>query len=420
MNARIVCSILLTGLAAAAAHASETLSVVPDSAQALGIVGGRYANLSDASAVRVSPANIMQIQKSELLINAAMWNGDIRFTQNSGQSVQMNRPWVFPASMYFVQPIIDGRLSFGLGVSTPYGMAASYPQNMSAPLRYALPYSTSLLTVDITPAVAVKVTDNLSVAVGMDIMYADLKMRQFFPWGALVPGAQEGDIQVHGQGWGLGGYAGVNYTVAKRHRFALVGRLPVKVNLQGDFRSTSMPGVLAGAGFSPNSSFDSSMTFPGSISVGYGFDVTDRFTVGFDFKWSMNSSTHNLPLLIGSNQPLLGGATSAIFNWQNSIDVGTGMTYRLNESWVVRGGYLFSENSQPQASYTPVAPANDRHIFSLGVGWRGKTRGVDLTYAYVYNPTRVISGAASNPPGQYDGSYTHQWQVLSVSITQRF
>ena len=419
MKSRVIYFTLALGLSSVAVHAAETLSVVPDSAQALGIVGGRYANLSDASAVRVSPANIMQIQKSELLLNTAAWNGNISLMQNSGQNVKMNKPWVFPASMYFVQPIIDGRLSFGLGVSTPYGMAASYPQNMSGGIRYALPYSTKLLTVDITPAVAVKVTDNLSLAVGMDIMYADLKMRQFYPWGALVPGSPEGDIQVHGQGWGLGGYAGINYTVAKRHRFALVGRLPVKVNLRGDFRSTNMPGVLAGA-FSQSSSFDSSMTFPGSISAGYGFDVTDKFTIGFDFKWTQNSSTHNLPLLIGSNQPLLAGATSAMFNWQNSIDVGTGMTYRLNESWVVRGGYLFSENSQPQASYTPSAPANDRHIFSLGVGWRGKTRGVDLTYAFVYNPTRVISGAASNPPGQYDGSYTHQWQVLSLSITQQF
>ena len=417
MKSRVIYFTLALVLASVAVHAAETLSVVPDSAQALGIVGGRYANLSDASAVRVSPANIMQIQKTELLMNTAVWNGDIRFTQNSGQTVQMNKPWVFPASMYFVQPIIDGRLSFGLGVSTPYGMAASYPQNMSAPLRYALPYSTNLLTVDITPAVAVKVTENLSLAVGMDIMYADLKIRQFYDW-TPFGGSPNGDIQMHGQGWGLGGYAGINYTVAKRHRFALVGRLPVKVNLRGDFRSTDMPALPSP--YSPNSSFDSSITFPGSISAGYGFDVTDQFTIGFDFKWTQNSATQNLPLLIGGNQPLLGGATSAVFNWKNSIDVGTGMTYRLNESWVVRGGYLFSENSQPQASYTPSVPTNDRHIFSLGVGWRGKTRGVDLTYAYLWNPTRVISGAASNPPGQYDGSYTHQWQVLSLSITQQF
>jgi long-chain fatty acid transport protein len=410
MKARIVCSFL--ALAAAAAQASETLSVVPDSAQALGIVGGRYANLKDASALRVSPANIMQIEKSELLINTAIWNGDISFTQNSGQSIQMNKPWVFPASMYFVQPVIPGRLSFGLGLSTPYGMASSYPRGMSAPLRYVMPYSSNLLTVDITPVVAFKLTDELSVAVGLDIMYADLKMKQLYDW-TLFGGTSNGDIQLHGQGWGLGAYTGINWTVAKRHRFALVGRLPVKINFTGDFKASGMP---AGSGFSPSSAFNSDMTFPGSISAGYGFDVTDRFTVGFDFKWSQNSSHDDLPLLIGNNQPLL-GTNRSVFGWRNSIDLGTGMSYQLNESWVVRGGYMYSENSQPATTYSPTVCTNDRSIFSLGLGWRGKTRGVDVTYAYVYNPTRVI-GNASQP--LFDGNYKHQWQVLSFSFTQRF
>ncbi len=408
--------LLVLSFAIATAHAAETLSVVPDSAQALGIVGGRYANLKDASSVRVSPANILQIEKSELLINTAIWHGDIRFDSNSGQSVQMNKPWVFPASMYFVQPIIPGRLSFGLGVSTPYGMAASYPKDTSGPLHYALPYSTNLLTVDITPAVAFKVTDNLSVAVGLDIMYADLRLKQFYDWSGFG-GSPNGDLQLHGQGWGLGAYAGVNWTIAKRHRLALVGRLPVKINFAGDFRASDMPPALYPLGFRPSSTFNSDMTFPGSIAVGYGFDVTDRFTVGFDFKWSDNSSHDDLPLQIGSNQALLGGATNSVFGWRNSIDLGTGMTYRLNENWTLRGGYLYSENSQTATYYTPVAPSNDRHVFSLGVGWRGKTRGVDVTYAYVYNPTRVVSGAVQP---LFDGNYKHQWQVLSLSFTQRF
>lgn len=421
MNTRLCYSILVLALTAAAAHAGETLSVVPDSAQALGIVGGRYANLNDASSVRVSPANMLQIKQTELLFNAAMWNGDIHFAQNGGQSVTMNRPWVFPASMYLVKPIIEDRLSFGLGVSTPYGMASSYPKGMAAPLRYALPYYSNLLTVDITPAVAFKVTDGLSVAAGLDIMYADLQIQQFYPWAALVPGSPEGNIQVHGQGWGLGAYGAINYTIAKKHRFALIGRLPTRVNFKGGFTSNNMPSALYGGGFTPTSNFNSDMTFPGSISAGYGYDVSDRFTIGFDFKWSVNSSQSGLPLLIGNNQPLLGpGNTGTVFGWRNSIDVGTGMTYRLSESWVVRGGYLFSENSQPANSYGPMVCTNNRSIFSLGIGWRGQSRSVDVTYAYVYNPTRVISGSYSNPPGQFDGSYTHQWQVFSLSVTQRF
>ncbi len=416
MNTRASHLLLALLSFAAVAHAAETLSVVPDSAQGLGIAGGRYANLSDASAVRVSPANILVIEKSELLINTAAWHGDIRFDSSSGDSVQMSRPWVFPASMYYVQPLIPSRLAFGLGISTPYGLASIYPKNMNTPMRYALPYDSSLLVTDITPAVAFRVTESLSVAIGLDILYSDLQLKQFYNWSGLVPGSPEGDIKLHGQGWGLGAYMGVNWTIAKGHRLAFVGRLPVRVNYHGDFSASNMPPALLGAGFSPSSNFGSDITFPGSLALGYGIDITDRLTVGFDFKWSANSSHDDLPLLIGNNQALL-GTNRAIFGWKNSIDLGTGATYALNENWNLRGGYLFSENSQPAANYTPITPANDRHVFSLGVGWRGKTRGVDLTYAFVYNPTRVISGAAQP---LFNGNYTHQWHVLSLSLTQRF
>ncbi|MCB1278009.1 outer membrane protein transport protein [Prosthecobacter sp.] len=413
------CQILLTLTALlSSAYSAETLSVVPDSAQALGIAGGRYANLRDASAVRVSPANILTIEKSELLIDAAMWRGDIRLDSTSGDKVGMSRRWIYPASMYFVQPIVPGKVAFGIGLSTPYGMASIYPKNMSATsgMRYALPYESNLLVADITPAVAFKITDSLSVAVGMEIMYSDLMIKQFYNWSGIIPGSPEGNIQAHGQGWGLGAYMGVNWEFAKGHRLSLVGRLPVRIQYRGDFKATNIPPALAGV-FSPTSNFNSDLNFPGSVALGYGVDLTDRWTLGFDFKWTNNNATNDLPLNIGSNQAMLGGQNSAVFNWQDSIELGTGMTYALNERWSLRSGYLFSENSQPASTYSPLVCTNDRHIFSLGVGWRGKTRSVDVTYAYVYNPTRVISGAAQP---LFNGNYKHQWQVLALSVTQRF
>lgn len=410
--------IFLIGVLVQHARAAETLSVVPDSAQALGIAGGRYANLNDASAVRVSPANILSIEKSELLINTAMWHGDIRVDSASGDRVQMSRPWVFPASMYYVQPIVLHKVAFGVGVSTPYGMASIYPKNMSATtgMRYALPYEASLLVADITPAVAFKLSDNLSLAIGMEIIYSDLTMKQFYNWSGIAPGSPEGDIQIHGQGWGMGAYMGINWEIAKGHRLAIVGRLPVRIQYRGEFKASNIPPALAGA-FSPTSSFGSDLNLPGSIAAGYGIDVTERFTLGFDFKWTNNNATNDLPLNIGGNQALLGGQNSAALNWQDSVEFGTGMTYIVNECWRLRCGYLFSENSQPASTYTPMICTNDRHIFSLGVGWHGKTRSVDLTCAYVYNPTRVISGAVQS---LFNGNYKHQWQVLALSITQRF
>ncbi len=416
MNSRAILFVFACGLTCTVSRAAETLSVVPDSAQALGIVGGRFANLSDASSVRVSPANMLEIADPELLINMAAWHGDIRLDSTNGASVQMSRPWVFPASMYYVLPLTPGRTAVGIGVSTPFGMASIYPKDMDPRLRYVLPYESSLLAVDITPAVAFKVTDNLSVALGLDIIYSDLKFKQIYPWGLVLPGSPDGEVHFQGKGWGLGGYLGVNWTVAKGHRLAFIGRLPVRIRYKGEFNTRDMPAALAGAGFSESSRFDTEMVYPGSLGLGYGIDLSERCTLGFDFQWSANSSHDDLELRIGNNQALL-PASRAAFDWQDSIDLGTGVSYKLDESWTLRGGYLYSENSQLAANYTPSVAVNDRHVFSLGLGWRGKTRGVDMTYAFVYNPTRVISGAAQPA---FNGNYRHQWHVVSLSVSQRF
>lgn len=397
------------------AFSAETLSVVPDSAQALGTVGGRFANLRDASAVRVSPANILEISSPELLINASAWHGDIQFESLAGPTLEQNEPWKFPGSAYTVVPFAGGRAAFGIGVSTPYGLSSDYDRD--SPLRYVVPYEAQLLTLDLTPAVAFRVSNAVAVGVGMDILYSRLQIKQIYPWsaaaGADVP---DGEIELDGDGWGVGGYIGVNWKLADRHRIALVGRLPLRVDYGGDFDGRGMPAGLAAAGFSEHGDFQSDITFPGSIAVGYGVDLSERLTLGADFQWSSNSSHDDIPLEVGSNQALL-PADAVNLDWKDSIDLGAGVTYRLNDRWTLRAGYLFSEDSQGDRNYTPSVPHNDRHVFGVGCGWSGRRDSIDVAYAFVYNPDRSVTGAAQP---FFNGEYQHRWHVLTVSYTHRF
>lgn len=397
------------------AFSAETLSVVPDSAQALGTVGGRFANLRDASAVRVSPANILQMSRPELLINASAWHGDIQFESFAGPSLEQNEPWKFPASAYSVVPFAGGRAAFGIGVSTPYGLSSDYDRDSA--LRYAVPYEAQLLTLDFTPAVAFRVVDAVAVGIGMDILYSRLRIQQVYPWSAAAgTDVPDGEIELDGDGWGVGGYMGVNWKLADRHRIALVGRLPLRVDYSGDFDARGMPAGLTAAGLSEHGDFESDITFPGSIAAGYGVDVTERLTLGVDFQWSANSSHDDIPLDVGSNQALLAGDAVEL-DWKDSIDLGAGVTYRLNDRWTLRAGYLFSENSQGDGNYTPSVPHNDRHVFGVGCGWSGRRDSIDVAYAFVYNLDRSVTGAAQP---FFNGEYEHQWHVLTVSYTHRF
>jgi long-chain fatty acid transport protein len=413
--AAIALMLLISSIGDAALGAG-TLSVVPDSASALGGAGGRFANLNDASALRVSPANIADKTQSELLLNLGVWHGDISFDSVNGASLEMDKPWVYPGSIYAVMPIEPGKVALGFGISTPFGLSIVYPRNSDPRLRYAVAYDANLLTVDFTPALAFKATDSLSFGLGLDVIYSDLQIKRVYPWRVYAPGAHDGEAEFQGDGWGLGAYAGINWEITKHQRVALVGRLPVQVEYDGDFTTSGMPSSLQAAGYTQRSDFESDITFPGSLALGYGIDVTDRLTVGFDLQWAANSSHDDIPLNVGGNQALL-PRDRVDLDWKNSFDVGTGISYALSEQWTLRCGYLFSENSVGELNYIPSVPSYDRHVFSLGVGWKGRCNSIDLAYAFVYNPTREVTGAAQP---EFNGSYDHQWHVLSLSITHRF
>jgi long-chain fatty acid transport protein len=410
---------ILAGIAAAASpvHATETLSTVPDSAVALGMSGGRHANLTDPSAIHYTPANIAGIERMQAEINFQAWNGDVEFKQaGSGETVKMQDPWKVLGSFYFATPIVPGEVAFGLGVTTPYGLDSQWPHH--GPLRYLIPYEATLVTLDISPVIAFKPVRNVSVGVGLDIMYSSLRLRQFYPWSALTPGLpiNDGIASYDAEGWGIGAFAGITWEITPHQRLTLIGRLPVEIDYEGDFRISKVPRFLEGSGLGERSEFKSNIKFPATVAAGYGIDLTDRLTAGVDFLWAQNSTHDGVPLDIGPNQALLGGSTGLTLNWQDSITVGAGVQYAL-DSWTLRAGYMYSENSIPDATYTPSVPSNDRHLFSAGIGYRTDRHSFNVGYSYSYFPERTVSG---NVQPAFDGTYKIGWHVLSASYVLSF
>jgi hypothetical protein len=130
------------------------------------------------------------------------------------------------------------------GISTPFGLGTPYPKNMPASLRYTIAYEAKLLAVDFTPAVAFRVTDTLTMAAGLDIVYSQLILGRIYPWGAC-PGrrrSRRGDSNEGGWlgAWRLSG--GANWEFAPGHRLAFIGRLPMTINhYSGSTETVGMP-----------------------------------------------------------------------------------------------------------------------------------------------------------------------------------
>jgi len=402
---------LATALAVSA-HAAEGLRTLPDTAEAMGMAGGRLTLLDDASVVRTNPARLPEFADTTLTVSYQAWHGKTDFTGLAGQRDSMVDPWKHTGSVYLAHPVND-RLTAGLGVSAPFGISIKWPADGA--FRFSGAHDALLQTVAINPAMGLKINDDVSLGLGLDIFRSRLRLEQRFPWGpALGLPLPDGNMVFDGNGWGVGGYAALHFDLGERHHLALVARLPVTVDYDGDFGISNIPAP----GLAQRvSDFRSEIEHPGSIGVGYGFDVNEKLSLGFDFEWIENSTHDDVPLNVGVNQPLLAGNDAVPLNWEDSISIGAGAEYEVNESLILRAGYQYADSPMNARTYNPSVPADDRHTFSVGVGYSWGLHSVDFAYSLVHMGTTTIRGNV-NPA--FDGVFQHDWDILTISYTRRF
>lgn len=413
MNRLLVLSLLL--LATTSIYSTEGLRTLPDSAEAIGLAGGRLILLDDASVARTNPASLTRIEDTMYQVTYQGWHGKTDYTRANGASESMVVPWKHLGSLYVAHPLND-KMTAGLGLTAPFGVSINWER--LGVFRYTGAYDATLQTIAINPSLGLKINDQVSIGFGLDVYRSKLRLEQRFPWAIVPPAAArpDGDAIFDGSGWGVGGYVGLNFDFGEnqRHHLAIVGRLPVSVDYEGRFSITHVP---AGFPFSPTSDFSSEIEHPGNVAVGYGYDVSEKLSVAFDFEWIQNSTHDDLPLNIGGNQALLAGTNALPMNWDDSVSMGFGFEYKASDQWTIRGGYLYSDNPGNQRTYNPSLPIDDRHILSAGVSYTWGLNTIDFAYSKLFMDASNIQG---NVQPAFNGTYDYDWDILTVTFQRRF
>jgi long-chain fatty acid transport protein len=105
--------------------------------------------------------------------------------------------WWTPPSAYVTHQYND-KVWMGFGVFSRFGLGVEYPDDW--PGRYNVQEAT-IQSLDLNPSIAVKVLDNLSLAVGLRAQWFDFELFKALPTGE--PGVDP-DLQLHiaGDNWG--------------------------------------------------------------------------------------------------------------------------------------------------------------------------------------------------------------------------
>ncbi|NBQ41769.1 MAG: hypothetical protein EBU23_04190 [Mycobacteriaceae bacterium] len=366
--------------------------------------GNAFAATADnPSAIYYNPAGLTQLEGHQLRIGAYAVALESQFTTPAGGHFDTKSRVDFAPQFYYSYGMKDLPLSFGLGLYSPYGLALEWPNNPSfGPLYGKMTYLT------LNPVAAWQVHPTLSVAAGLTLNYSELEIRQ--QAAVFAPGSVN---RFKGEDTDVGYNLGLLWQPFKQHSFGVNYRSATTQNYTGTATTTGT-GLFDGT--VPASA---GMPLPRHVVCGYSFRPTPEWNFEFNADWTEWERLNTVNFVQGA-------ATFPVpFNWRSSWFYEFGVTRQFEGGWRVSAGYIFSENSVPDANFSPLVPDSDRHIFSLGVGRQQTRVNWDIGYQLAWGPSRTVAGNTLAFPlpansTTANGSYSFLSHAITASVGFRF
>lgn len=341
-----IISIAASGTASAAGFA-----LYETSARGVAMGGAVMGQYNDASAVYANAALITESEGTQLLFGLSLINPamDIELVTPQGRQTYTPDDQWFPPPFAYITHKLNDDFWLGFGLYTPFGLGVKHDDNW--PGRFSST-ETEITTFNVTPELAWRISDRVSVALGLDIMYFDITLRRNIP-------TVDRMLDISADAVGYGGTAAISWKITETLGLGLVYRSEVREELDTD--DASIRGIPGKYDVWEN------LTLPQSASIGLNYSGIEKWNFGAIATWTGWSSYDNLTLHF--DPPLLGKVPEAGSDkcWNDVWRFGLGAEYQLSEQTFVEVGYVFDQDPIDHAHADYLLPAGDRDIISVGL-----------------------------------------------------
>ena len=369
---------------------------------------GEGAIADDAGNASRNPALIMMFDRPTFSAGAIFVDPgvDISGRSPTGASLKADNiaPTAWVPNLHFVAPIND-QFGWGASVTSNYGLATEFNNNYAAG---AYGGKTDLETLNLNLSGAYRLDNHWSFGVGFDAVYAKAKIERYAGdlgkvvagSGALppIPGlAQQvagipADTQIaylKGDEWGFGWNAGILYEIDKNNRYGLTYRSEVKIDFDGDYKS-SLPSaynqILGSFGLPMGTD---GRTTGGSLSLhlpemwelsGYN-KVAPQWAVHYSLTYTSWSQFQELKATNSNGDTLFYKDES----FRDAYRIALGTTYYMDNNWTFRTGIAFDDSPVPADKRSISIPDQDRFWLSAGATYAfNKDASIDAGISYMH------------------------------------
>ncbi|MAM88440.1 MAG: hypothetical protein CME36_14145 [unclassified Hahellaceae] len=301
---------------------------------------------------------------------------------------------------------LDEKLFVGFAVFSNFGLKTDYDDRFAG---LDVADEASVETINITPSIAYKLTDQLSLGVGVDYVLADAKLSTSAPQ-FIAPGTPA-LLDLEGDGDDVGYHVSALFELTPQTRFGLQYRSSLDIDIEGDAEFRFPVPVDADGSLELN--------LPDMVELSAYHEITST--------WAVHGSVNftNWERFDSLIADIEGDPRSPITlkeeNWDGNLRYAIGVTHSLNEQLVLRGGLALDKSPVARENRTLSIPDSDRLWFSAGASYLvSENLSVDFGIARLEGESVEVvetsEGIGNTVVADVEGSAT----IASLQVNSRF
>jgi long-chain fatty acid transport protein len=412
---------LVLGAGTAYAGCVDTFGI---GAKASAMGGAFSAYADDPFAVYYNPAGLTQIDRPTLAAGVHMidptiklkdfyveGSSDPRFPRTKAEAVNFSDTSenLYAPALGFAMPLTE-RLALGVAIYAPFGLEMEFSNNAKTnPTAYSSFHSYYFREV-ITPSLAYKVNDKLSLGFGVSIGKTKSAAEKYYYLGTqnltsegpyydnlrALDGAHlkvelEDEINYSFN-------VGVMYKPTSTITLGLTYRSETDVDFEGDAYLNGHKVAKATLDYN----------HPQQVQAGVRYAPHSRFSVEMDVvwtNWGINKDQVE-PLTAIPNSPITLPVKEVRSDrrWENTRQLRFGAEYVMNDLITLRCGYFYDPTPIPDDTLDTMWPDADKKTYSIGAGFNLGRVTIDTVLQYTdIEQTRMIGGESGNLNKAFQG-----------------
>jgi len=413
LEARSVYALVALLAAANAVHGAGFYSPSVGTPGSLGTAGvANPTNTRGADASWTNPAGMTGIDQQHILSGLQVILPSVKFNAKSAENNAIlpsrlgpvtgdnggNAAEVAPVpSFFYVRPLSD-RLRFGLASTAPLGGGVDYGSDFVG--RYAV-RDVTLAGLALTPSLAYRVTDQLSIGAGVSVVYTTLDQSIAIRQGAPNP-ALDGRVKFEDlEDWGVQAVLGLTYAFTDRLLLGIVYRSEMDTDLEGDVNYEGLRNPQLAALLPRDVKI--SWTNPQWLEAGLRYRMDDKTQLYFNAGWQEWSKFSENELSFRNDRVVVSDR-----NWDDTWHAGIAAVRVLSPSSLVSIGLAYESSPVKDAYRTLDFPVDEQWKVSASYGWKhsdSMSFSLGATLSFVGDAALEQTAQRVTVRGDYDTNF---------------